>query len=55
MFKNNKLCYIVSDPILFAELQQAMARALPLLTQEERSAMVQALTRRQSGGALPLP
>ena len=36
-------------------LQQAMARALPLLTQEERRAMVQALARRQSGGALPLP
>ena len=38
-----------------AELQQAMVRALPLLTQEERRAMVQALARRQSGGALPLP
>ena len=37
------------------ELQQAMVRALPLLTQEERHAMVQALARRQSGGALPLP
>ena len=38
-----------------SELQQAMVRALPLLTQEERRAMVQALARRQSGGALPLP
>ena len=36
-------------------LQQAMVRALPLLTQEERRAMVQALAQRQSGGALPLP
>ena len=38
-----------------AELQQAIVRALPALTQEERRAMVQALARRQSGGALPLP
>lgn len=37
------------------ELQRAIVRALPLLTQEERRAMVQALSRRQSGGALPLP
>ena len=38
-----------------AELQQAMVRALPALTQDERRAVVQALARRQSGGALPLP
>lgn len=38
-----------------AELQQAMVHALPRLTQDERRAMVQALARRQSGGALPLP
>jgi uncharacterized membrane protein len=38
-----------------AALQQAMVRALPALTQEERRAVVQALARRQSGGALPLP
>ena len=37
------------------ELQHAMVRALPSLTQEERRAVVQALARRQSGGALPLP
>ena len=37
------------------ELQQAMVRALPALTQDERRALVQALARRQSGGALPLP
>jgi uncharacterized membrane protein len=36
-------------------LQQAMVRALPALTQEERRAVVQALQRRQSSGALPLP
>lgn len=34
-------------------LQQAMLRALPSLTQEERRAMVQALSRRQRSGALP--
>ena len=38
-----------------AELQRAMVRALPALTQEERRALVRALARRQSGGALPLP
>jgi len=38
-----------------AELQRAMMRALPSLTQEERRTLVQALARRQSGGALPLP
>ena len=32
-----------------------MMRALPGLSQEERRALVQALARRQSGGALPLP
>ena len=37
------------------ELQRAMMRALPSLTQDERRALVQALARRQSGGALPLP
>ena len=37
------------------ELQQAVVRALPLLTQAERRAMVQTLAQRQSGGALPLP
>ena len=37
------------------ELQQALARALPALTQEERRALVQALARRRSGSALPLP
>ena len=35
------------------ELQQAMMRALPALTQEERRALVQALARQPSGGALP--
>ena len=38
-----------------AELQKAMVRALPLLSQEERRAMTQALLQRRSGGALPLP
>ncbi len=37
------------------ELQRAVMRALPSLTQEERRALVQALARRRSGGALPLP
>ena len=37
-----------------AELQRAIMRALPGLTQEERRALVQALSRRQSGSALPL-
>jgi uncharacterized membrane protein len=35
-----------------AALQQAIARALPSLTQEERRAMVQALAQRQRGSAL---
>ena len=34
-------------------LQQAMLRALPSLTQEDRRAMVQALARRQHARALP--
>ncbi len=38
-----------------SELQQAMMRALPALTQEERRTMVQALARQRSGGALPFP
>jgi uncharacterized membrane protein len=38
-----------------AELQRAMVRALPGLSQEERRALVRALARRRSGGALPLP
>jgi uncharacterized membrane protein len=38
-----------------AELQRAILRALPGLSQEERRALVRALARRQSGGALPLP
>jgi len=38
-----------------AELQQAMMRALPALTQQERRALVQALARQHSGGALPFP
>jgi uncharacterized membrane protein len=38
-----------------AELQRAIVRALPSLTQDERRALVQALGRRRSGGALPLP
>ena len=38
-----------------AELQKAMVRSLPALTLEERRALVQALARRQTGGALPLP
>jgi len=37
------------------ELQRAIVRALPNLTQDERRAMVEALARRQTGGALPLP
>ncbi len=36
-------------------LQQALIRALPALTQEERRALVQALAKRGSRGALPLP
>jgi uncharacterized membrane protein len=35
------------------EIQQAMMRAMPALTQEERRALVQALARQPSGGALP--
>ncbi len=38
-----------------AQLQQAIARALPRLTQAQRQSMVQALARRDSSGALPLP
>jgi uncharacterized membrane protein len=38
-----------------AELQRAIVRALPSLTQDERRALVQALGRRRNGGALPLP
>jgi uncharacterized membrane protein len=38
-----------------ADLQQAIARALPRLTQAQRQSMVQALARRDSSGALPLP
>ena len=37
------------------ELQQAIVRAMPALTQEERRAMVQALGRRQGGSVLSLP
>jgi uncharacterized membrane protein len=37
------------------ELQQAMVRALPGLTQDERRAVVQELAKRQSRGALPVP
>jgi uncharacterized membrane protein len=37
------------------ELQRAIVRAMPSLTQDERRAMVEALARRQTGGALPLP
>jgi uncharacterized membrane protein len=37
------------------ELQQAMMRALPALTEQERRALVQALARQHSGGALPFP
>lgn len=37
------------------ELQRAIVRAMPNLTQDERRAMVDALARRQTGGALPLP
>jgi uncharacterized membrane protein len=36
-----------------AALQQALLRALPSLTQEERRAMVRALARRERAGALP--
>ena len=36
-----------------AELQAALQRALPGLTQDERRALVQALLRRESGSALP--
>ena len=38
-----------------SELQLAIIRALPNLTQDERRAMVEALARRQSSGAVPLP
>lgn len=38
-----------------AELQQALVRAMPQLSLDERHAMVQALAQRQSSGALPLP
>lgn len=38
-----------------AQLQQAVARALPRLTQAQRQLVVQALARRDSSGALPLP
>ena len=37
------------------ELQKAIVRSMPSLTQEERREMVQALGRRQAGSALPLP
>lgn len=37
------------------ELQRAIVRAMPSLTQDERRAMVEALARLQTGGALPLP
>jgi len=37
------------------ELQGAIVRALPKLTQDERRAMVDALARRQSGGAMAVP
>lgn len=37
------------------ELHQALARALPALTQGERRAVLEALARRRSRGALPLP
>ena len=36
-------------------LQRAIIRTLPELSQDERRAMVEALARRQSQGALPLP
>lgn len=36
-------------------LQRAIIRTLPDLSQDERRAMVEALARRQSQGALPLP
>jgi uncharacterized membrane protein len=36
-------------------LQQAIVRALPNLSQDERRAMVDALARRRSSGAVPLP
>ncbi|MBN9279138.1 MAG: periplasmic heavy metal sensor [Hyphomicrobium sp.] len=38
-----------------AELQQAMIRALPSLSQEERRALVQSLDQRQSGRGITLP
>jgi uncharacterized membrane protein len=37
------------------ELQQAMAKALPQLSVEDRQAIIKALTQQQSRGALPLP
>jgi uncharacterized membrane protein len=37
------------------ELQRAIVRAMPSLTQDERRAMVEALARRQTSGAVPLP
>jgi uncharacterized membrane protein len=37
-----------------AELQRAMMRALPGLTQEERRALVRALVQRRGSGGLPL-
>ena len=45
----------VQSAAIGAELQKAIVRALPSLTQDERRAMVQALGRRQTGSALPLP
>lgn len=36
-----------------AELQRAITRALPALTEEERRALAQVLARQQSGSALP--
>jgi uncharacterized membrane protein len=37
------------------ELQQAMAKALPQLSLEDRQAIIKALTQQQNRGALPLP
>ncbi len=38
-----------------SELQGAMMRVLPALSQDERRALVQSLTQRQSGGGIALP
>ena len=43
----------VQTDAIRAELQRAIMRALPALTEEERRALAQVLARQQSGSALP--